>query len=353
MAKLRSSNFELLRIIAMVLIIFHHFSVHGGFEFDMGSITLNQLWVQFIIFGGKVGVNVFMLITGYFMINSDKLSIKKAVKLILQLIFYSVGIYIIFVLLDKADFSLKTLATSAMPITFEKWWFASTYFVIFLLSPFINEFLRTLEQQKYKQMLIVMFICWSIIPTIFSKLMQSNNFVWLIFIYMLGGYIRLYGFKNERSSKFYLSMSMLSLIATFSLVVLFDILGLRFDYFQSKALRWYNAQIITTVAISLFLFLTFKNLKIGYSKLINTLGGATFGVYLIHDSYFVRNFLWKDLFCNNEFAKSDYLILYSIGAVCAVYIACTLIELLRQHFVERYYMKLYDFVECKLKSKTK
>ena len=94
-------------------------------------------------------------------------------------------------------------------------------------------------------------------------------------------------------------------------------------------------------------------MKMGYSKLINTLGGATFGVYLIHDNYFVRQFLWKELFCNNSFASSDNLIIYSIGTVCIVYIVCTAIELLRQYFIERYYMKLFDFVEQKLLSKTK
>ena len=170
---------------------------------------------------------------------------------------------------------------------------------------------------------------------------------------MLGGYIRLYGLKNEQSSKFYLAMSTTSLIVTFSLVVLYDFLGIKSNYFQSRAIHWYGVQTLTVLAISLFIFLSFKNMKIGYSNLINTLGGAAFGVYLIHDNYFLRQFLWKELFCNNKFASSNNLIIYSIGAVYIVYIVCTAIELLRQEFFERYYMKLYDFVERKLLSKTK
>lgn len=56
----RQSNIELLRIIAMVMIVGHHFAVHGwegGFPYP--SISVNRLWIQFIQMGGKIGVNVF------------------------------------------------------------------------------------------------------------------------------------------------------------------------------------------------------------------------------------------------------------------------------------------------------
>ena len=52
---LRQSNIELLRIVAMVLIVAHHFAVHGGFDFPLANITVNRLWIQFIQIGGKIG----------------------------------------------------------------------------------------------------------------------------------------------------------------------------------------------------------------------------------------------------------------------------------------------------------
>ena len=63
----RQSNIELLRIIAMIMIVAHHFSVHGGFSFS--TITVNSLWIQFMQNGGKIGVDVFVLISGYFLIS--------------------------------------------------------------------------------------------------------------------------------------------------------------------------------------------------------------------------------------------------------------------------------------------
>lgn len=50
-------------------------------------------------------------------------------------------------------------------------------------------------------------------------------------------------------------------------------------------------------AISVCRFTLFKQWKIGYSKLINIIGGSTFGVLCIHaNSDSVRNWLWKAVF---------------------------------------------------------
>lgn len=50
----RQSNIELLRIIAMLLIVAYHFGIHSGFNYSTDSITINRLWVQFIQGGGKL-----------------------------------------------------------------------------------------------------------------------------------------------------------------------------------------------------------------------------------------------------------------------------------------------------------
>ena len=80
-AQKRQSNIELLRIITMIMIVAHHFSVHGNFDFPINTVTINRLWIQFIQIGGKIGVDVFVLISGYFLITADSLKINKAIKM--------------------------------------------------------------------------------------------------------------------------------------------------------------------------------------------------------------------------------------------------------------------------------
>ena len=65
----RQSNLELSRILAMYLIVMHHFSVHGGVPIWSGSapLSLNFYLDQLLSTGGKIGVDLFVLITGYFL----------------------------------------------------------------------------------------------------------------------------------------------------------------------------------------------------------------------------------------------------------------------------------------------
>ena len=66
---MRASNIELLRIISMILIIMHHFSVHGCFPFTP-DLTFNKVFLQVFGLGGKAAVVAFVMITGYFMVSS-------------------------------------------------------------------------------------------------------------------------------------------------------------------------------------------------------------------------------------------------------------------------------------------
>lgn len=85
MIKKRQSNIELLRILAILCIISFHYVYKSGYvlnDLSLKSLTINSCW-----FLGEFGVNLFILITGYFLINS-KFSFKKLIKLILEVNFY-------------------------------------------------------------------------------------------------------------------------------------------------------------------------------------------------------------------------------------------------------------------------
>lgn len=74
----RNSNIELFCIILMLVIIAHHYVVNSGITtcYDVSDITPNMIFLQLFGFGGKIGINCFTLITGYFMVKS-KWSLRK------------------------------------------------------------------------------------------------------------------------------------------------------------------------------------------------------------------------------------------------------------------------------------
>lgn len=86
-------------------------------------------------------------------------------------------------------------------------------------------------------------------------------------------------------------------------------------------------------------------MKPHYNKFINTIGGCTFGVYLIHDHDFVRNFLWENLFSLENYANSSMLLVRILYSTIAVFIVCLIIEFVRKNIIEKYLLKyLYKFV---------
>ena len=145
----RNSAIELLRIIAMILIVAHHFSLHGDFGFSAETVSFNRVWIQFMQFGGKIGVNIFVLISGYFLITAEKLKTQKVLKFILQVLTYSVLIFGCFAIFGSESLGIKSVIKSLFPLVHSIWWFASAYFVLYLLSPYLNRLLNSLDKKTY------------------------------------------------------------------------------------------------------------------------------------------------------------------------------------------------------------
>lgn len=336
----RNSSIELLRIIAMVMIVFHHFSVHGGFDFDYRVITIPRLWYNFIIMGGKIGVDIFVLISGYFLIEDNKyiFNWKRIAKFWGQVFFYSIAITLAFSLIGKVDLGIKEIIKALLPITFTKWWFASTYFVLYLLHPFINKLLRSLDKKTHQVLVVCLLICWCIIPTFTARGFESNSLLWFVVLYCIASYVKLYGLNPKYKSKHYFLMWIVFSILTYISSCVFSILGTKLNFFASHATYFYGQEKITTLLISLSLFMAFATLKMPYRKWINLIASTTFGVYLIHDNGVVRPFLWLDVFKNANYQNSNMIIVYSIIVVCIVFVLCSLIDLVRQKTFEKAYM---------------
>lgn len=313
----------------MLMIISDHFFIHGAFKFPADSITVNRLLSQLFIMGGNLGNDIFVLISGYFLINSKGLKLRKLFNLWLRVFFYSVTIFAIFTAAGLTDFNLKDTVRILMPIARTQWWFASTYFVLYLIHPYVNILLHSFSREQYKKFLMAVFLCWSIFPTfalIYS--FENNNLINFICLYSLAGYIKLYA--DDSGSKKFIWLGFLFIALNFIGICILDIIGFKIPRVEQSAIIYlYDKMRPLMILISLCFFIGFKNLGIQHNKFINTLAAATFGVYLIHDNRFVRPFLWQKVFVNSSFQNSPYLILYFLGVITIVYISCTLIELAR------------------------
>lgn len=348
----RRSNIELLRIIAMIMIVANHFATHSGFEFAADTIYVNRFWIRLIAIGGKIGVDVFVLISGYFSVGSPSFKTSKPIKLWLQIFTYSAAAFLVFVLSGAQPFSVKALITHVLPVTFSHWWFASVFFVLYLVSPFLNKLLNSFDKKTYKRFIALLFVLWCLIPTLTGQDMQCNNLLWFVFVYSFAGYIRLYAGELKHKSSSYLLLSFALAMLTFTAVAAIEIFSIKIPVLKNYITFLYSMNRVPAFVCSVLMLLGFLKIDIGKKSFINIISSATFGVYLIHDEQYIREFLWGRVFKSAAYSGSRLLIPYTFLVVAAVFAGCVLIELARIYLLENHYAGAVNKLSAKIDSLT-
>lgn len=337
--KSRQSNIELLRIVAMIMIIFHHIGYYSGFDYTASGISANRLLTQFITYGGHVGVDIFVLIGGYFMMSYTSLKIVKVVRLWLQMMFYSILGLLIGVELFGFEISPKAVGIALIPFLYKQWPFASAYMVLMIISPFINKMVGAFNKKQYRSMLVIMLVMWSAIPTFTTFDGGSNYVTWMVVLYCIGGYVRLYPEDFEKSSRFYLTGAFGVALLSLALTTMLDVMGMKWGFFATYAMHFSGMQHLNVLLWAFLMFMGFARMDINSNAFINYLAGLTFGIYLFHEDYYLREVLWKQVFDSVRHSDKWYLIFYIAFQVAVVFAAGAVIEILRR-LLEKYPVKI-------------
>lgn len=275
------------------------------------------------------------------MINS-KYNLKKFLKLISQVEFYSITIYLVLVLLKHEDFSLKVLIYTIFPTIFTQYWFFTAYIVLYLLHPFINVLLKKLDKRTYFVYLLILLVLWSIIPTITNYNLYGSEIPQFVLLYSLGAFIRLHSSNKRLQKQVGVTLSISIPIILIISIIALTLISIRIGFFERYINIFYQRNSIFIILLAIGLFTVFKNLDMKHNNFVNSLAKCTFGVYLIHDNDFMRSLLWQDLFGNAKYENSPKLIIHMVCCVLIVYIVCTVIEFLRINLVEKPLFKLVN-----------
>lgn len=343
---LRNSNLELYRVIAMILIVAHHYFVHSGIILSSNVFSAKLLYLYIVGMWGKTCINCFVLITGYFMCVSS-ITLNKFLKLILEIYFYKILIFVVFWIFGYESISLQSLIRLALPVTDVANNFIECFILFWLAIPFLNVLLKNLNKREHGLLLVLSLSIFVILPLLPFNRVVINYVTWFIVLYFISSYIRLYDF-HLFANKTWGWLTILLILLSMLSVVLCMQLGIEPYRFVSDS----NAILSVLVGISSFMF--FKDVSIPYNKFINTLGATTFGVLLIHDnSDVMRNWLWSDILWNvGWFANSTIIVIaHNIISVMLVYTICTAIDWLRIMLFEQPFFSRYGDVISKFQNK--
>lgn len=335
----RNANMDILRMISMMMVtMLHALTKSDLLPFMGGNVGANG-WIAWALEILSVpAVNIFMFISGYFMISS-KFKIRRLAELVFQALFYSAGVYGLFVLLGQAPDRNDRygLLPYFLPIHMETYWFLSAYVIIYLLLPLLISGVHAMTKKQLQGVIfwLLLFECVikSFLPVRLSMDSKGYSFLWYLTLFLAGAYVRLYGFRflhtARRGRLLYFGSSLL-ILAEIRIVSQIQARTGHLKEMTTVALE-YNHILVFCSAIGIFAaFLHAKQPGEKIARLAGRLSPYCLGVYLLQESPLIR-YLWQDWFGLREMTEQSVPVFLGriLGAVAAMFALGICADILR------------------------
>lgn len=342
----RDSNFELLRIVCMLFIVMHHFiteilvpdlyrqDVEQWDGYRSGLYLLNNLLF--------VGVNVFVLISGYYGI---KAKVRGFANLYFQCAFYGLLAYLIHLYVDNASFGMSVINNSLLVFSHCQWWFIGSYIGLYLLSPLINKGLSLMSIKEHLGVILIMTFLEIWLGYVWGTGCEPTGYgvLHMVYIYMIGAYIRrrveMDALRNHRWML--IGVYLGSVVAMTSLILLNTYIW----HSDAALLRpWvYNNPLLIIASIAFFmLFGTFQF----SNKWVNFCASSVLAAYLLPEAFYARRIVISTIEGGFEGLSPTKAVVVCVLWGISVLLICVGIDKIRMIMMIPVW-KVYDRIEKK------
>lgn len=329
-AKGRNSSIELLRIIAMFMILMHHFIVHNGYDVLKLPLGPERIFFQLIMQGGgKVGVVIFFSISAWFFLDKEqtiKSNLRRVWIMERELLFCSLILMAFYLVFDRTDLGMKLMVKSFAPLTMNVWWYATAYAIFLALLPFLSKGLKALGREYHLALAATVLVIWGLTSFIPKTLGDSalTGVFGFIYLFILISAYKWY-MKPFSTKRTWLMISIglgFFLLYTCASIAL-SLLGHNMKIYITGSWK------LPVIMIGLGMFLLFDSVTF-HNRIINRIAQSAFAVYLITDYAASEKLLWVRLFNLKNLYQQPFAILQILGILLAIYAACTLLDFIRQ-----------------------
>lgn len=347
---MRNINFEILRILAMWMIIIGHSIGHTYLLEDINQNSSIYYFIKLLQIFCNSATNIYVILSGYFLVDK-KFEIKRLIILWLQVLFYSIFLYLVFNIFIFKEVSLKDILKVILPISGNQYWFMRVYLIMFLFFPYINILVKNLSKKKYHILLILCIVIFSLWRSFLPFAITVNNeggnsILWFVVLYLFGAYLKKYGVNY--SIKFSILFVIINILFSFfSSIIISQIsfeLGFSgrgsslFTEFTSFPMLFSAFFIVNIVAKCNFN----STCKIGLRNLILILSSSSLSVYLIHENRYVKRWMW-DFININQFSENKIIILLILIVGIGIYVCSTILDKLTWKKFSNYLIKNKNF----------
>lgn len=349
----REKNYgiDALRILAIFMVIILHVLTQGGI-INATSRFSSQYEAGWLLESAAFcAVDVYAMISGYVWVYA-KYRYRNIIELWLQVLFYTITITFLFWIFVPSLVSPMEWIKALFPVMFNQYWYFSSYVAIYLFIPLLNIILEKMEQRHLKYCIGFILLFFSCAQTLFYTNVFGTNdgysVIWLMILYLVGGYIRKYGTgkkgKNVRFIAIYFILVGLTWLSKLIIEMLtLHVLG---EVRAGNYLINYISPMILLAAVCLLLFFEKINISPFWQKMIRFFSPMAFGVYLIHTHPLVFSVLMKDRFSDYAAYPWPLEILTVLGTAVCINLFCFAIDFIRSELFRILHIrKKLDLIE--------
>lgn len=358
----RHSNFELLRIICMLTIVYQHINTQTKWEDillsqvnpdgrnltpDNNKSEINSFRQLLIIYAsciGKVGVHNLVMISGYFQ-GPRPAPLKSMIRIWFRTASWCwIILFMTWAFLGK-EHSNNTLKDHLFPVLTGQYWYPSTYLLVMAVSPLLSAGVEHLSQRKLARVITIMLLSVTV-TRYHPKLHKIHSFYYcrltlLYGLYLLGSYFRKYP-KVLSDVKVWVWGVILAFFNIADLVSLWifsnngnTFVGMNGTNNCGNRLLMAADYSPLALIISIPLFLMFRKLELPSNKWINLLAGLTYGVYIAHDNPLIRPYNCNKLLHMERFYDSGLFYIIFIVGPTGLYLLYSAAEYVRHFLLSR------------------
>ena len=351
---IRQASIELLRCVAMLMVITLHYLDKGGIltplsQAQSGSGYGAWLLEAFCI----VAVNTYVLISGYYLTESG-FKLRRLVTLTAQILFYSVLVPVVLILcgvLPVKDMTLYQLLNYLLPVQTMHYWFGTAYLLMYLFVPVLSAGVRQMSKKQLQLtiflLLLVFSISKSVLPFQLSLDTEGYDVIWFLCLFLIAAYVRLYGVHMLNSScKGWLcyAVSCMGIFLLSILIAFFSNRFGKFAYFIGSPYA-YNHILCLLGALGIFHAFLHWNMPEGIPAwFARKIGPYTFGVYLLHEHTELR-FKWPRWFGMEKYGEGSWSPFHWLTSILFIFAMGIIVDYLRSLF-----FKSVEAVFCRKKN---
>lgn len=366
----RNTGIELLRIVAILFVVTLHVMGQGGVFIAAGVNAQSANNVAAVTFeiGAFGAVNLFALVSGFVALRS-KWATKKWLKMWAMVAFWGVVMVLIIhkvpslfevfnrvlrflIPAARQDFEAYTVVgkdyiDALLPLSAKQYWYFNMYTLLFLLMPLLNRAIAAVSRRKLALICaaaVVGISVYGLLPQ-FRGQADADVFgtgggyssMWLVILYLTGACARRYYDAGFRPKK---GLCLLGYVGCVALAVgwyflmtaacLRDPQNTLLYTRRSVVMSYISPLTVVGSVCLLWLFMQINVKSKRLRRLIFTMSGASFAVYIIHAQQVVWRFFLAGRFAGVVAEPTWKMVLEIIGGVVTIYLVCTLMEILRQ-----------------------